>query len=217
MNAHTVKHLIPGPAGLIEVALDAPQGRPVGCALLCHPHPLGGGTMDNKVVHTLVRAFLQMGVRTIRFNFRGVGRSQGQFDEGRGEVDDALAVWQACREPNEAWWLAGFSFGAFIAASLAQRLPASDQAQRLALVGPSTARQLPPAVPEDTVVIHGELDEIVPLQATLDWARPQSLPVTVFPGVGHFFHGQLALLRTVLVRQLQDSVGDIRRSEVAIA
>jgi alpha/beta superfamily hydrolase len=216
MNAQTVKHLIPGPAGLIEVALDGPPGQAVGCALLCHPHPLGGGTMDNKVVHTLVRAFLQMGVRTIRFNFRGVGRSEGQFDEGRGEVDDALAVWRACREPNEAWWLAGFSFGAFIAASLAQRLPAGEQARRLALVGPSTARQLPPAVPADTIVIHGELDEIVPLQATLDWARPHQLPVTVFPGVGHFFHGQLALLRTVLVRQLQDSVTEASRPGASI-
>jgi alpha/beta superfamily hydrolase len=206
MNAQTIRQLIPGPAGVIELALDAPAEPARGAALICHPHPLGGGSMDNKVVHTLARAFLQMGVRTIRFNFRGVGASVGQFDDGVGEVDDALAVLQACREDGEPWWLAGFSFGAFIAASLADRLAPEHKPHRLVMVGPSTAKQQVPVVPPDTVVIHGEADEIVPLSATLDWARPQALPVMVFPGVGHFFHGQLALLRAVAVRQLQDSI-----------
>lgn len=207
MNAHTVKQLIPGPAGVLEVALDhPPEGPAKGCALICHPHPLAGGTMDNKVVHTLVRAFLQLGVRTVRFNFRGVGASEGGFADGVGETDDALAVLRACREEGEPWWLAGFSFGAFVAASLAERLPAEEKPQRLVMVGPSTLKQSVPPVSADTLVIHGEVDEIVPLAATLDWARPQALPVIVLPGVGHFFHGQLALLRTVLVKQLHDSV-----------
>ena len=206
MNAQTLKQRIPGPAGVLEVALDDPAAPSRGVALICHPHPLGGGTMDNKVVHTLVRAFLQMGVRTIRFNFRGVGASTGAFADGVGEVDDALAVLNACREAGEPWWLAGFSFGAFVAASLADRLPEDQKPHRLVMVGPSTAKQVVPAVPADTVVIHGEADDIVPLSATLDWARPQALPVTVFPGVGHFFHGQLALLRTVVVKQMQDSI-----------
>jgi alpha/beta superfamily hydrolase len=203
MNAHTLRQLIAGPAGVLEVALDQPPSGPAkGCALICHPHPLGGGTMDNKVVHTLVRAYLQLGVRTVRFNFRGVGASEGSFADGVGEVDDALAVLHACREDGEPWWLAGFSFGAFVAASLAERLPLDQKPRRLVMVGPSTLKQTVPPVPADTVVIHGESDEIVPLGATMDWA----LPVTVLPGVGHFFHGQLALLRTVLVKQLHDSV-----------
>ena len=166
--------------------------------------------MDNKVAQTLARAFVQLGLRSVRFNFRGVGASQGSWDEGRGEVDDALAVIAAfCSgEADTAlpWFLAGFSFGGFVAAQAASQLPAHARPQRLVLVGPSTQKQQVPVVPADTVVIHGEADDVVPLVATLDWARPQSLPVTVFPGVGHFFHGQLALLRTVVVQQMQRSL-----------
>jgi alpha/beta superfamily hydrolase len=202
VNSHTVRQLVPGPAGAIECAIDLPVGAERGVAVICHPHPQHGGTMDNKVAQTLARAAIALGWRSVRFNFRGVGASEGVWDEGRGEVDDALAVIAASRRPGEALLLAGFSFGAYVASQAAARLPDDAKPQRLALVGPSTQKQQMPAVPADTVVIHGEADDVVPLSATLDWARPQALPVIVFPGVGHFFHGQLGLLRHTLVQQL---------------
>jgi alpha/beta superfamily hydrolase len=202
MNSQTVRQLVAGPAGQIECAIDAPAADVRGVAVVCHPHPQHGGTMDNKVAQTLARAFVQLGHRAVRFNFRGVGASQGRWDDGHGEVDDALAVIAAFRDPALPLLLAGFSFGAYIASQVAARLPDDAKPQRLVLVGPSTQKQQMAAVPADTVVIHGEVDEVVPLAATLDWARPQALPVIVFPGVGHFFHGQLALLKNVLVQQL---------------
>jgi alpha/beta superfamily hydrolase len=159
--------------------------------------------MDNKVVQTLARAFVQLGWRSVRFNFRGVGGSAGVWDEGRGEIDDALAVLAAQRDPAQPLLLAGFSFGAYVASQAASQLPDDAKPQRLVLVGPSTQRQQVPAVPADTLVIHGETDDVVPLASTLDWARPQAIPVIVFPGVGHFFHGQLGLLKNVVVQQLQ--------------
>ena len=203
MNSRTVRHTVPGPAGDIECAVDAPDSSPQGTAVVCHPHPQHGGTLDNKVVQTLARVFVTLGWRSVRFNFRGVGESQGAWDEGIGEIDDALAVIAAVRDPALPLMLAGFSFGGYVAASAAQRLGAAAQPTRLVLVGPSTQKQHVPAVPADTVVIHGETDDVVPLAATLAWARPQSLPVIVFPGVGHFFHGQLSLLKSVLLQQLQ--------------
>ena len=163
--------------------------------------------MDNKVVQTLARACLQLGWQTVRFNFRGIGASQGAWGDGAGEVEDALAVIEAHRaQPDDGtteFVLAGFSFGAYVASQAAFSLPPAQKPQRLVLVGPSTQRQQMASVPADTLVIHGEADEVVPLSATLDWARPQSLPVVVFPGVGHFFHGQLALLKSVVVQHLQ--------------
>jgi alpha/beta superfamily hydrolase len=200
MNSKTVKALTPGPAGALECALDRPDGEPRGVAVICHPHPQQGGTMDNKVVQTLARAFLQLGYRTVRFNFRGVAASEGTWDEGQGEIDDALAVIAAHRDPALPLALAGFSFGGYVASQAAARLPDDAKVERLVLVGPSTQKQKVAPVPEETLVIHGESDDIVPLSATLDWARPQSLPVVVIPGVGHFFHGQLALLKNLVVR-----------------
>jgi len=202
MNSQTEKRLIAGPAGMIECALDLPaEGVPPrGLALICHPNPTQGGTMDNKVVQTLARAFLQLGYRTARFNFRGIGKSEGGWDEGRGEIDDALAVLQAVREPGETLVLAGFSFGGYIASQAALRIPDDAKAERMVLVGPAASRFDTAPVPPDTLVIHGEVDDVVPLQAVLDWARPQSLPVVVVPGVGHFFHGQLPLLKNLVVR-----------------
>jgi hypothetical protein len=202
MNSRTTRHTVPGPAGDIECAVDAPDAAPLGTAVICHPHPVHGGTLDNKVVQTLARVFVSIGWSSVRFNFRGVGASRGQWDEGLGEIDDALAVIAALRDPALPLMLAGFSFGGYVAASAAQRLDAPAKPSRLVLVGPSTERQHLPGVPADTVVIHGETDDVVPLAATLAWARPQSLPVIVFPGVGHFFHGQLALLKSVLHQQL---------------
>ena len=208
MNPRTVREEIAGPAGRIECAVDRPEGAPRGVAVVCHPHPQFGGTLDNKVVQTMARAFLLLGWASVRFNFRGIGRSEGTWGEGAGEIDDALAVVGAVRERPEfaalPWAIAGFSFGGYVAATVADRMPEAGKPRRLVLVGPSTEKQAVPNVAADTVVLHGESDDIVPLSATLDWARPQSLPVIVFPGVGHFFHGQLASLKSVLVRELHD-------------
>jgi alpha/beta superfamily hydrolase len=209
MNARTQRRQIEGPAGPLECAQDEPAGPPQALMVICHPHPLHGGTLDNKVVQTLARAGLQAQCRTLRFNFRGVGASGGTWDEGRGEVDDALAVVSASRAdaPSLPLVLAGFSFGGFVAAAVAERLGPTEPPQRVLLVAPSTKSQsvpaIAPALRVHTIVIHGEDDDVVPLAATLDWARPQGLPVIVVPGVGHFFHGQLTLLKTLLVRGLQ--------------
>ena len=205
MNANTERRLLAGPAGQLEVAIDEPADAathaPAGLALICHPHPLHGGTLDNKVVQTLVRAFLPLGLRCVRLNYRGVGRSEGQWAQGPGECDDAQAVLESFAQPGLPVVLAGFSFGGYVAATLAQRLADQGQAPaRLVMVGPATVNFPVPSVPPDSLVIHGEADDVVPLQATLDWARPQSLPVVVIPGVGHFFHGQLPLLKSVVQR-----------------
>jgi alpha/beta superfamily hydrolase len=206
MNSNTLRQSVDGPVGRIECAIDAPTTVARGTAIVCHPHPQHGGTMDNKVVQTLARAFVQLGWRSVRFNFRGVAASEGAWDDGAGEVDDALAVIDAFRtppgEPMQPFMLAGFSFGAFVASTAAARLPDAAKPQRMVLVGPSTQKQQMPTVPANTLVIHGEADDVVPLAATLAWARPQSLPVLVFPGVGHFFHGQLGLLRAVVLQEL---------------
>lgn len=200
MNAATQSLVLPGPAGRIEAALDVPSagvaGR--GLAVVCHPHPLHGGTMQNKVVQTLARAFVSLGYRCLRFNFRGIGASEGRWDEGRGEVDDALAVVQAELAAGQPLVLAGFSFGAYVASQAAARLPEGTKAERLVLVGPAALNFALAAVPEDTLVIHGEMDDVVPLAAVFDWARPASLPVTVLPGAGHFFHGQLPVLKRIV-------------------
>ncbi|MCP5286794.1 MAG: alpha/beta hydrolase [Burkholderiaceae bacterium] len=198
MNAQTERLQMPGPAGLLQAAVDHPGSAPVGVAVLCHPHPLHGGTMDNKVVQTLARAFLALGYRTVRFNFRGTAGSAGTWDEGRGEVDDVLAVVSAQREPALPLALGGFSFGAAMAAHAAARLTGDAAPERLALIGPAVVNFAPPPVSQHTLVIHGEADDVVPLAAVLDWARPQVLPVTVVPGVGHFFHGQLGLLKQLI-------------------
>lgn len=204
MKQDTQRSSVAGPAGALDCATDLPHGPPGGTVVLCHPHPQFGGTLDNKVVQTLARAFLQLGYRAVRFNFRGVGASAGHWDEGLGEVDDALAVIAAERaaHPGLPLALGGFSFGGYVAAQAAHLLRAAGQpVQRLVLVGPATSRfAMPASVAPDTVVIHGESDDVVPLSATLDWARPQVLPVIVLPGVGHFFHGQLPLLKSQVVQ-----------------
>jgi alpha/beta superfamily hydrolase len=199
LNPRTLKQTVAGPAGDLVCATDTPDGPPRGLAVICHPHPQHGGTMDNKVVSTLARAFVQCGWRAVRFNFRGIGGSAGVWDEGRGEIDDALAVARALRQGSEPLAMAGFSFGAFVASHAAAAL----HAQPLVLIGPATQNFTVAAVAQGTLVVHGEADEVVPLAATLDWARPLSQPVVVVPGVGHFFHGQLPLLKNLVVRHLQ--------------
>jgi len=203
MNAGTQRGAVSGPAGAIETALDLPVAAPIGLALVCHPHPQFGGTLDNKVVQTLARAFVQLGYTAVRFNFRGVGQSAGTWDEGRGEVDDALAVLAAYRTSGQRLLMAGFSFGAFVASQVALRLAAvGAPAERLVLVGTAASRFDVANVPADSVVIHGETDDVVPLADALAWARPQQLPVVVVPGAGHFFHGQLPVLKNIVLRAL---------------
>ena len=201
MNSSTQRSSIAGPAGAIECAIDKPaDGTARGLAVLCHPHPLHGGTMDNKVVQTLARAFVQLGYTAVRFNFRGIGASQGAWDEGRGEVDDALAVVSAHRAAAQSLVLAGFSFGGAMASQAAAHLAsAGAAAERIVLVGPAVKSFEVAPVPADTLVIHGEKDDVVLLSDVFDWARPQALPVTVLPGAGHFFHGQLPVLRQIVV------------------
>ena len=203
MNPRTERHTVAGPAGDLVCAIDTPEGALRGTAVVCHPHPQHGGTLDNKVVATLARAFVQCGWRAVRFNFRGIGGSAGVWDEGRGEIDDALAVAAALRAPGLPLALAGFSFGGYVASHAAAAL----RPERLVLVGPATANFTLAPVPLDTLVIHAEADDVVPLAATLDWARPQALPVVVVPGGGHFFHGQLPLLKSLVVRHLSAPAG----------
>lgn len=209
MNSQTLTLSVSGPAGVLEALRDEPVltdgAQPRGVAIIAHPHPLFGGTMDNKVVQTLARAFVQCGWVAVRFNFRGVGASQGSFDEGRGEVDDFLAVAQQCA-PSGPLALAGFSFGSFVAARALQTLWPARRIEKVVLVGTAASRfevaPLPLEAHERTLVIHGELDDTVPLADVMAWARPQSLPVTVVPGGSHFFHGQLPLLKNLVVRHL---------------
>ena len=205
MNAQTLRRTVDGPAGALECAIDSPaDGAPRGVAVLCHPHPQFSGTMDNKVVQTLARTFVQLGYTSVRFNFRGVGGSAGAWDEGRGEIDDALAVVAALRLADQPLVLGGFSFGGYVATQAAARLAephegdASRRAERLVLIAPAVINFVAAPVPADTLVVHGETDEVVPLAAVFDWARPQALPVTVLPGAGHFFHGQLTVLRHII-------------------
>ena len=206
MNAHTERLEFTGPAGRVQALRDQPEGTPRGVAVIAHPHPLYGGTMDNKVVQTLARAFVQCGWTAVRFNFRGVGSSEGTYDEGRAEALDLQAVVREVA-PQGPIALAGFSFGAYVTAQALQPLWTEREVGAVVLVGPATSRFPVPTLPAEaydrTLVIHGEQDETVPLAATLDWARPQSLPVTVVPGVEHFFHGQLPLLKNLVVRHLR--------------
>jgi len=192
MRATTRRELIAGPAGVLECAVDEPEGAPRGVALIAHPHPLFGGTLDNKVVQTLARAFVELGYGAWRPNFRGVGASEGRHDEGRGEVEDLAAViaFTKSRKPV----LAGFSFGAAMQAKLAQSVPP----ERMVLVGLAVTKWDVPRVPADTLLVHGENDDTVPLSAVLGWARPQELPVIVVPGADHFFHRRLNILRAIV-------------------
>ena len=211
MNAQTQSLTLTGPAGPIEAVLDLPEAdlfeAPHGTAVIAHPHPQFGGTMTNKVVQTLARACVLCGWRALRFNFRGVGESQGTYDEGRGEVDDMLAVVAQTAPADQPLLLAGFSFGGFIAARAIDTLHPQRAIAGAVLVGTAASRFDVPPVPAElhpqTLVVHGEQDDTVPLASVMDWARPQSLPVTVVPGGEHFFHGQLPLLKALVVRHVR--------------
>ncbi len=191
--------VIDGPAGALEVVFNVPTHAPRGIALVAHPHPLQGGTLDNKVAQTLAKTFFALGYASVRFNFRGVGRSAGVFDDGNGETADALAALAHANVRFAQFGdlpvvLAGFSFGSFVQTRVAR----SVAAERLILVGPAVDRFADDSVAADTIVIHGEEDDVVPLADVLAWARPQELPIVVFPGCGHFFHGRLPQLQRVI-------------------
>jgi alpha/beta superfamily hydrolase len=190
--------LIEGPAGVVETDLNDPGAGRRGVALIAHPNPVQGGTKDNKVVTTLAKAFYNLGYVAVRPNFRGVGASSGVHDKGIGETDDLLAVaaYLRNRYADVPFVLAGFSFGSFVQTRVARHIPA----ERMVLVGPAVNRFPAETVPPETLVIHGEHDEVVPLNDVLDWARPQHLPIVVVPGGEHFFHGRLNLLAQIVVR-----------------
>jgi alpha/beta superfamily hydrolase len=206
MNAQTDRFLIDGPVGKIEVALDRPgEGAETrGIALVAHPHPLYGGTMDNKVAQTLARTLVQLGYITYRSNFRGVGETQGEHDNGTGERDDLLAVVAHMRaQPGQAdvpLVLAGFSFGTFVMSHVAKQLRESGEViERMVFVGTAASNWQVAEVPDNTLVIHGEVDDTVPITSVYEWARPQELPVVVIPGGEHFFHRKLHVLKKIIV------------------
>lgn len=202
MNKFSEKFTLQGGAGLMEGLLDLPAGTPKGIALVAHPHPLYGGTMENKVAQTLARTFVTLGYVAARINFRGVGASEGVHDNGHGETDDMMILYQYMvqRYPGLPVSLSGFSFGTFVQSHLAQRLAAAGTpAERLVLVGTAAAKWEIANVPADTILIHGENDDTIPLIDVLDYARPQDIPVIVIPGADHFFHRKLGHIKNWVI------------------
>ena len=185
-----------GKAGNIEGVVHIPKPEPQCIAVVCHPLPTLGGTMDNKVAVTLAKVFTELGAVSLRFNFRGVGASEGGFTGGDGEVEDVLAVTEFAREQfgDLPLILSGFSFGGYVAARAAKKL----QPRHLILAAPAVGRFEMPTVVPDTLVIHGEYDDVVPLADALAWARPQHLPIVVLPEAEHYFHGRLTQLRDII-------------------
>lgn len=212
MPTHTENTSFDGLAGIIDCAMDWPEGAPTGWALILHPNPSQGGTRDNKVVTTLSRACVQQGLVALRPNFRGIGASGGSFDHGKGELQDMAALVEQfrVRYPEIAakpWVLGGFSFGTSIGVQLyAQWEKAGKDLPNIVILAGSAAlrfRHSDAKAPEDALVIHGELDEVVPLSEVMEWARPIGMPVVVIPEAGHFFHGKLLVLRQLVQTRLK--------------
>jgi len=212
MAAHTENTSFDGLAGIIDCAIDWPEGVPTGWALILHPNPSQGGTRDNKVVTTLSRACVQQGLVALRPNFRGIGASGGSFDHGKGELQDMAALVEQfrARYPEIAakpWVLGGFSFGTSIGVQLyAQWQKLEKNLPNIVILTGSAAlrfRHSEASAPEDALVIHGELDEVVPLSEVMEWARPLGMPVVVIPESGHFFHGKLLVLRQLVQTRLK--------------
>ncbi|MFC5489108.1 alpha/beta hydrolase [Dokdonella soli] len=210
--------LLPGPAGAIELACAMPETglARAGVAIISHPHPLQGGTMHNKVVTILERALLELGLATVRFNFRGVGQSEGVHDHSVGETDDlvAIAAWLRAVRAGDALWLAGFSFGSYVTLRAAGRL---DPAQ-LILVAPPVGRWdfgdiAAPGCP--WLIVQGEDDEVVDAKAVFAWAETlEPAPQLVrMPETGHFFHRRLMDLRGALKNALAANLPPLRSSE----
>lgn len=212
MAARTEVEVFEGPAGPIDCALDWPEDAPRGWALVLHPHPLQGGARDNKVVTTIARACVQKGLVAVRPDFRGVGKSAGEFDRAVGETEDMLGLVSQFNERHAdaaqgLWVLGGFSFGSAVAAAVYGGLSESQARlpDAVMLAGTAVKRFADGRgrVPEDALLVHGEEDDVVPLAEVMDWARPQGLPITVVPGAGHFFHGKLLVLRQLVQTRLQ--------------
>lgn len=210
MNVYTQKYLIDGPIGKIEIVRDTPvvthekSYTSRGIALVAHPHPLFGGTLDNKVTQTLAHTFAQLNYTTYRSNFRGVGQTAGKHDNGHGEQDDLFAVLEHMRSSSQhanlPLVLAGFSFGTFVLSHVAQKmLKAVSAIERMVFVGTAASRWEIAPVPKNSLVIHGELDKTIPVQCVYEWARPQELPIVVIPGAEHFFHRKLHILRHIII------------------
>lgn len=226
MNSRTKVMNIDGVVGQIEMSIDLPDELKSnadyvvrGLALVAHPHPLMGGTKDNKVAQTMARTFNQLGYVSVRPNFRGVGGTAGVHDDGVGEMEDLLHVTDWMRTPfswsqfegaqNQSWISAanalplvvsGFSFGSFVGSHLVQKLAELGRpAERFVMVGSAAGKWVLAQVPADTILIHGEVDETIPLIDVLDWARPQELTVQVVPGADHFFHRRLHCIRNIII------------------
>lgn len=201
--AEQSKITLAGPAGQLEGVLHQPDGEPLAIVIVAHPLPTMGGTMENKVVTTLARTFTELGFVTLRFNFRGVGGSEGAFDGGNGEMEDMLAVVQHAQDAfgHLPLILSGFSFGGYVAARAAQHL--HPQPHKLVLAAPAVGRFAMPPVPHNTLVIHGEQDEVISLADAFAWARPQHLPIVVLPEAGHFFHGRLQQLKQIVLKEFK--------------
>ena len=206
MNSQTQKITLQGEVGPIEALLDAPEGASCGVAIVAHPHPLFGGTMDNKVVQTLARAFVQCGWTVVRFNFRGVGASAGSHDAGAGEAQDFLRV-VAQVAPQGPLAIAGFSFGSFVASHALAELHVGREIRKVVFVGTAAQRftvaPVASALHDKTLVVHGEQDDITLLSDMVAWAKPQKHPITILPGANHFFTGYLKQLRQVITRFLK--------------
>lgn len=197
------KLFVDGPAGRLEAVMEVATGKvPVGGVVVCHPHPQHGGTMHNKVAHTLARAFVRLGFAALRFNFRGTGQSDGEFDNGNGELDDALAAieWMRNRNPEQPVWVAGFSFGAAVAIKAATAIAVDG----LVSVAPAINRiNKAPDCP--WLIVQGDQDELVDIEETIAWVNglepgPELL---IIPGGEHFFHGRLIDLRESVLEFVQ--------------
>ncbi|NYT64285.1 alpha/beta hydrolase [Alcaligenaceae bacterium] len=200
-----------GAVGAIDCVLDLPIDPPRGWALVLHPHPLHGGARENKIVTTIARACVQHGLVAVRPNFRGVGASAGEFDQAVGETADMLELVRQFSSvyPEAAagkWVLAGFSFGTSVAAQLYSQLAENTERLPTALLLAGSAvnrfKFRAVTVPDDTFLVHGEADEVVPLAEAMDFARNHSLPMVVVPDASHFFHGKLIVLRQLLQQRL---------------
>ena len=205
--AQVSKTLIAGAVGAIEIASQILADAPRAVGVVAHPHPLFGGTMDNKVVTTVARAFVEAGAATYRFNFRGIGATEGVHDDGRGETEDMLAVIAHATDqhPGLPLWLSGFSFGGAVTLAASEKVNATE----MILVAPAFQRlshwqnaEKGGTVPDSALVIHGELDETVPLADSFEWARPRNIPVVVVPGADHFFHLRINIIRQIVSRWL---------------
>ena len=201
MKNRTQYFFISGTSGKLECVLDLPKNAPLGIVLIAHPHPLYGGAMDNKVVQTLARTFAGLGYASVRMNFRGVGKSEGSHDNGYGEADDMALLLEHMKNkyPNLPVVLAGYSFGTYVLMLLQKRLATKNEiVERMVLVAATAGKWAVDSISVNSILIHGEHDELIPLNDVLNWVRPQDIPVIVIPGGDHFFNHKLHHLKNII-------------------